>query len=66
LFIASSPAATAAQIVDEFIATEIREGPRLVYVVAPPPYVGEGVFFGFRREQHSNGSERVGRVLKGV
>jgi hypothetical protein len=66
LFIASSPAATAAQIVAEFIATEILEGPRLVDVATPSPYVGEGLLFDFRREQHSNGSECVGRVLEGI
>ena len=66
MLMASSPAATAAQIVDEFIATEIREGPRPVDVVTPPPYVGECLPFDFRRKQHPNGSECVGRVLKGV
>lgn len=66
MLIVSSPAATAAQVVGEFIATEIREGPGPVDVLTSPPYVGEGVLFGFRREQDSNGSECVGRVLECV
>jgi hypothetical protein len=39
LFIESSPAATAVQVVYEFIAAEIREGPWLVDVLVSSPYV---------------------------
>jgi hypothetical protein len=63
LVVTSPPIAAKVHVIGEFVASEIRDRPGLVYVFALPD-VGEGVHFEWSRYPHD--SKSIGRVFEGV
>jgi hypothetical protein len=63
LVVTSPPIAAKVHVIGEFVASEIRGRPGLVYVFTLPD-VGEGVHFEWSKYPH--GSKIIGRVFEGV